>query len=100
VVHQPDLDDRFTVAAVQPRLLPRQQCRHLDGQAEQYPAPGRPARHPAVDQRDEQEQQHSDEQQVAGQIKPAFFGFVVAGKQPDRGQRHLLKHRHAPYQRG
>jgi hypothetical protein len=60
------------VPAVRADLPPGQHPRHRDDQAEQRPAPSRPAGYPAVHQRDEQEQQQQhDEQQVASQIKPA-----------------------------
>jgi hypothetical protein len=84
VVHQPDLDDRFPVAAVQPRFPPGQRGCYRDDQAEQRPALGWPAGNAAVPQRDKQEQQQHDEQEVTHRGQAMFLLLLPPGQELDR----------------
>ena len=79
---------RLAAPAVKPRL-PRPQ-RHGRGhrQPEHQPAPGRPAGHPALDQRHEHEQQHHGEQHVAGRVHLVFFPLVPSRQRMDGDRQH------------
>ena len=76
---------RLAAAALQPQLPGRQGRGGGDGQAEQQPAPPGPARHPALDQRDEDQQQHRGKQEVAGEVEPVLLRLVARRQQPERG---------------